>query len=96
MARRAVDADELELLVSTIDKRGPNTSLLLEGMLSSMEGRTDLTTPSNWKILSDNLQQSSGRNKDLAVRIAELFGDTEATQTNRRTTFTFGPTGDEA
>lgn len=80
MARRAVDADELELLVATIDKGGTSTALLLEGMLSGMEGRTDLKVPSNWKAVMGRLQKSSPENQKLALAISDLFGDTEAMQ----------------
>jgi putative membrane-bound dehydrogenase-like protein len=80
MARRAVDGDELELLVAKIGQESPNTSLLMEGMMSGMEGRTDLTIPPNWKTISAKLQQSNEKVKNLSLEISELFGDTEATQ----------------
>ena len=80
MARRAVDADELELLASTVSKGGTNTAYLLEGMLSGMEGRTDLEVPSNWKTVSETLSRSPEHVRQLAVQVSDLFGDTEATQ----------------
>ncbi|HLW18718.1 MAG TPA: PVC-type heme-binding CxxCH protein [Cyclobacteriaceae bacterium] len=79
IARRAVDGDKLELLVKTIDQAGANTPLLLEGMLSGMEGRTDLTAPTNWTASARKLQQTSAENKALALAISDLFGDREAT-----------------
>ena len=80
IARRAVDADELERLVTLIGKSGSNTELLMSGMLSGMEGRTDLKIPSNWQEVSARMQKSEGKRKTLAMQISELFGDTEATQ----------------
>ncbi|MCH6234277.1 PVC-type heme-binding CxxCH protein [Cognataquiflexum rubidum] len=80
IARRAVDEDELEKLVTLIGKGGSNTEHLLTGMFAGMEGRTDLKIPQNWKTVSDKLQQSSGKSKILAQEISGLFGDTEATQ----------------
>ncbi len=80
IARRAVDGNQLEKLVALIGKEGPNTELLMSGMLSGMEGRTDLKTPSNWKMVAEKLQKSGGKKQTLAMEISGLFGDTEATQ----------------
>ncbi|SDZ22772.1 MULTISPECIES: PVC-type heme-binding CxxCH protein [Rhodonellum] len=80
MARRAVDADEMEKLVATIGKNGEHAEWLLAGMLSGMEGRADLQTPPNWKSTAAKMQSSEGKKKNLSIQISELFGDTEATQ----------------
>lgn len=80
VARRAVDADELERLVALIGKSGSNTEWLMSGMLSGMEGRTDLKIPAGWPAVSAKMQTSNSRLKTLALQISELFGDTEATQ----------------
>ena len=80
LARRAVDGDQLEKLVGLIGKGGPNTGLLLSGMLSGMEGRTDLKTPPAWKTVAEKLQKSGEKERALASEISSLFGDTEATQ----------------
>ena len=80
VARRAVDADELEKLVALIGESGQNTEHLMSGMLSGMEGRTDLDIPPNWQSVSSKMQRSGGKKKILAMQISELFGDAEATQ----------------
>ncbi len=80
IARRAVDADELERLVALIGKSGSNTEWLLLGMLSGMEGRTDIKIPSNWQAVSSKIQSANAKWKTLAIEISELFGDKEATQ----------------
>jgi putative membrane-bound dehydrogenase-like protein len=80
IARRAVDGDELNKLITLISKGGPNTELILTGMLQGMEGRNDLKAPDSWKTVSENLQRNSGRSKELALEISSLFGDVEATQ----------------
>ena len=80
IARRAVDADALERLVALIGESGRNTQQLMTGMLSGMEGRTDLEIPSNWQTVSARMQRSGGKEKALAMQISELFGDAEATQ----------------
>ncbi|MFD2203334.1 PVC-type heme-binding CxxCH protein [Shivajiella indica] len=80
IARRAVDGDGVEKLVELIGKNGPNTEILLTGMLSGMEGRNDLSIPSNWRKVSENLQSKGGIQKEIAMEISNLFGDAEATQ----------------
>ncbi|WP_194974291.1 PVC-type heme-binding CxxCH protein [Aquiflexum lacus] len=80
IARRSVDGDEIEKLVAFIGEGGPNTELLMSGMLSGMEGRTDLKIPSNWKGVAEKMQKSDGNKAALALEISSLFGDTEATQ----------------
>jgi putative heme-binding domain-containing protein len=80
IGRRAVDGDKIEKLVALIGKGGTNTVLLMSGMLSGMEGRTDLKTPANWKAVADKLQKSGGKQQALALEISSLFGDKEATQ----------------
>ncbi|WP_332914176.1 hypothetical protein [Algoriphagus boritolerans] len=80
IGRRTVDGDQIENLVALIGKGGPNTELLLSGMLSGMEGRTDLKTPANWKAVSEKLQKSGEKQQRLALEISSLFGDREATQ----------------
>lgn len=80
VARRAVDGDELQRLVALIGMQRSNTEDLLVGMLSGMEGRTDLKMPTNWKAASEKLQQSKGGISELTTKISGLFGDREATQ----------------
>lgn len=80
IARRAVDADEIQKLVAFIGKGGTNTELLMSGMLSGMEGRTDLKIPSNWKTVAEKMEKAGGKKKELSLEISSLFGDTEATQ----------------
>ena len=79
MARRAVDGDQLKNLVNTIEKATANKVILLEGMVSGMEGRTDLIVPDNWKPLADELKENKATAK-LSEDVSALFGDAEATQ----------------
>jgi putative membrane-bound dehydrogenase-like protein len=80
IARRGVDDGKLEKLVALIGENGRNTESITSGMLSGMEGRTDLKIPSNWQAVSTKMQKSEGKLKTLALAISALFGDTEATQ----------------
>lgn len=79
MARRAVDGDVLKQLVNGIINSSSNKTLMLEGMVNGMEGRTDLNVPDNWKTLEDQLKKSNAT-KHFAEEIAALFGDAAATQ----------------
>src|SRR5690606_23597835 len=77
VARRAVDGDELQRLVVLIGMQRSNTEDLLIGMLSGMEGRTDLKMPPNWKAVSEKLQHGTENIKALAMKVSGLFGDRE-------------------
>ncbi len=80
VARRIVDANAPELLVSALEKNPKQKLNLLEGMRDGLEGRTDLKAPSNWAALYAKLRQAKGPTQDLATQIAQRFGDTEASQ----------------
>lgn len=77
-ARRIVDADATERLIAWIGKVPDTQISLLEGMRDGLEGRNDLTAPSNWMAVYAKLQKSPGRVAQLGLEIAQLFGDTEA------------------
>ncbi|MEK6478056.1 PVC-type heme-binding CxxCH protein [Catalinimonas sp. 4WD22] len=81
LARRAVDADAIDQLIVKIGKFNTTKASLLEGMRDGLEGRTDLSTPIKWKSVYADLQASTDQEvKQLALEIAQLFGDTEAAQ----------------
>ncbi|MEM6841568.1 MAG: PVC-type heme-binding CxxCH protein [Bacteroidota bacterium] len=80
-ARRAIDADVPEMLVEQLGKTPTTLVSMLKGARNGLEGRSDLTTPKNWSVIYAKLKQS--RNKEvsqLALEIAQQFGDTEAAQ----------------
>jgi putative membrane-bound dehydrogenase-like protein len=78
IARRAVDADALEVLTATIGKAPATQISLMEGMRDGLEGRYDLTAPPNWKAVYTKLQQSDARVAGLGRELAGKFGDSEA------------------
>ncbi|MFN8349661.1 MAG: PVC-type heme-binding CxxCH protein [Spirosomataceae bacterium] len=84
IARRLVDANNPEAIVTTLSKFQTLTKLnvisLLEGMRDGLEGRFDLKAPSNWAAVYAKLRQQQGETAQLALQIAQRFGDTEATQ----------------
>jgi putative membrane-bound dehydrogenase-like protein len=80
IARRIVDANTPEVLVSALEKNPKQRLTLLEGMRDGLDGRTDLKAPNNWAALYAKLRQVKGPTQDLAMQIAQRFGDTEASQ----------------
>jgi putative heme-binding domain-containing protein len=81
IARRSVDANSIESLVAYLGKEGESPANLLEGMLDGLEGRKDIVTPKNWESLYSTLKSSRDTKvKQLALAIAQQFGDTEAAQ----------------
>ncbi|MEQ8685803.1 MAG: PmoA family protein [Imperialibacter sp.] len=79
IARRAVDADATEKLIAAIGKKPETTLSMLEGMRNGLEGRTDLSASANWQKVYDNLQSSRDvKVKQLALEVAQFYGDTEA------------------
>ncbi|MEX2234208.1 MAG: c-type cytochrome, partial [Cyclobacteriaceae bacterium] len=77
-ARRTVDADATDRLIAVIEKKPKTLISMLEGMRDGLEGRNDLTAPSNWSSVYSALQKSDAKVAGLARDIAQLFGDTEA------------------
>ncbi|MDF9797377.1 putative membrane-bound dehydrogenase-like protein [Catalinimonas alkaloidigena] len=81
IARRAVDADVIEPLIVKIGEAPESRLDLLAGMRDGLEGRVDLSAPVNWKSVYAELQASPKQEvKQLALEIAQQFGDTEAAQ----------------
>ena len=77
IARRTVDADAIETLVTAIGKKSGNQIALLEGMRDGLEGRTDIKTPANWNSVYAKLKLGEKPVAQLAGDLAQHFGDTE-------------------
>jgi putative membrane-bound dehydrogenase-like protein len=80
VARRLVDANEHELLISSIGKSPKNLIDLLEGMRDGLEERYDLKAPKNWYPVFQKLKSQKGNIAKLAIQISQRFGETDATQ----------------
>ncbi|SEJ29535.1 putative membrane-bound dehydrogenase domain-containing protein [Dyadobacter koreensis] len=78
IARRTVDADVIERMVTLVGKKTSNQISLLEGMRDGLEGRTDLKTPANWNAVYNGLKSQDKPVAQLASEISNHFGDTEA------------------
>jgi putative membrane-bound dehydrogenase-like protein len=77
IARRLVDADQLELLVDGLQDQTKNQIHLLEGMYLGMAGRTDLKEPSNWATVYAALT-SEATLSAKADEITQQFGNAAA------------------
>ena len=76
IARRAVDADELEFLVTSLDDRSEARPALLRGMLAGLEGQVYAEPPDNWERVYGRLKRD--RNvADLALEVEQQFGGVE-------------------
>jgi len=79
IARRTVDADATDVLISWLAKMPATEASLLEGMRDALEGRYDMAAPASWKTVYTKLSQSQNvKIKQLALAISQQFGDTEA------------------
>nr|WKN39870.1 PmoA family protein [Tunicatimonas sp. TK19036] len=78
-ARRAVDADATDMLVEHLGKNPKTLVGMLKGTRDGLEGRSDLTAPANWSSVYNTLKQANQKEvSQLALEIAQQFGDTEA------------------
>ena len=84
-ARRAVDADALDPLVAALRNAPPAQHSLLEGMRDGLEGRFDVAAPAGWTALHARLQRGDPRTAELALDVAQQFGDAEAARQNLAT-----------
>ncbi len=76
IARRAVDAEELEFLVTSLDDRSEARPALLAGMRAGLEGQVFAEPPPNWDRVYGRLQRDR-EVADLALEIEQQFGGVE-------------------
>lgn len=81
IARRLVDADQINTLVATAGKSTSNRVDILTGMRDGLEGRTDIKTPENWNAVYTKLKQADKPTAQLAADLGRHFGDTESAKT---------------
>lgn len=80
LARRLIDANLPEPLIVTLSKTPKNQASILQGMRDGLEGRFDLKAPANWPAVYAKLKATKGETAQLAIQIAQRFGDTEASE----------------
>ena len=82
IARRAVDADALDAVVTALDKSATTQLEMLEGMKDGLEARYDVVAPSTWQAVYARLQRSDAATSRLATDINRQFSDANATAAN--------------
>ncbi len=85
VARRLVDADATETVVAAVGKTPKTQVSLLQGLRDGLEGRFDLTAPTNWSGIYSQLQTGNQQVKQLAVQVGQRFGDAETTRKSMAT-----------
>ncbi|PHN05994.1 PVC-type heme-binding CxxCH protein [Flavilitoribacter nigricans] len=79
IARRLVDAGELEPLTAALSRKSANRQQLLEGMLAGLEGRVDIDAPKNWEKVYQGLSADKV-SAATALRISQYFGNAAAAE----------------
>ena len=77
IAWRLSDANQLELLVSSLKASNPVSEYLMKGMLSALEGLFDVKAPDNWDSVLLELESDPELAKS-AVAIDRKFGSIQA------------------
>ncbi|CAN0112851.1 unnamed protein product, partial [Chrysoparadoxa australica] len=80
MARRMVDADEIERLVGKAALIGENQADLLKGLRDGLESRPGSEAPDNWEAAYSKISKQGGEAAEIALNIAQQLGDRRAAQ----------------
>ncbi|XOV94408.1 MAG: PVC-type heme-binding CxxCH protein [Bacteroidota bacterium] len=78
MARRMVDADQMEPLVAQLAQKGKNQVNLLMGFRDGLESRPGTNAPGNWDEVYKTIQSQGGEAAQIALNIAQQLGDANA------------------
>jgi putative membrane-bound dehydrogenase-like protein len=79
IARRLMDADQLDLLLETLNAKSQNIQHVLTGIRDGLEGRNDLVMPDAWDAARIKLLAKK-EYRELLDEISRLLGDQEAGQ----------------
>ncbi len=78
MARRMVDADEMQVLVAQLGKKDKNQVNLLKGFRDGLESRPGTSAPANWESVYETITRQGGEAAQIALNIAQQLGDSRA------------------
>ena len=78
IARRMSDGEKLENLVAAIGEYPQSRYLLLLGMRDSLTGKHDVKPPPSWQEVYSLLQSDEEKIAQLALQLAQTFGDAQA------------------
>lgn len=79
IARRLVDADQLEGLTAALARKSAVQLPMLQGMLAGLEGRIDVPEPKAWNGVYTKLQADK-QLSPTALQIAQYFGNAAAAE----------------
>lgn len=79
IARRAVDANQTEMIVDRLGKSRQSRLFILTGLYDALEGGSAIEAPANWDDVYTELQKDA-RVAEMATAVAQRFGDAAATQ----------------
>ena len=77
IARRLVDADQIDKVVAALRQKSDQQSDILNGLVAGMEGRNDLKEPTAWPAVYERLK-SHPKMGSLALQVAQQFGSAAA------------------
>lgn len=80
IARRLVDADQLNLITSAAAEPGRSQQTLLLGIRDGLEGRYDLEAPADWAATYAAIRSQGGEPAAVALQLAQQFGDSAAAE----------------
>jgi putative heme-binding domain-containing protein len=77
-ARRLVDANLTDFLLSSIEPGSQSSAELLAGWLDAIGGRYNATAPNGWHEFYATIKRSGGESAGLADQLSRRFGDASA------------------
>jgi len=77
VARRLVDADAMGEIVSALEPMHAVRTPLLEGLLSGLEGRSDVARPAEWASVASTLLRDR-QVRPLVEQVTQSFSDAES------------------
>lgn len=80
IARRCVDGQFLQPLLTALAKNSKRQENMLEGFRDGLEGHSDLSLPASWDKLSNELIKKGGAPARITQEIARKMGDQKVIQ----------------
>lgn len=80
IARRLVDADQLDLVAAAAKTPADSQLDVLLGVRDGLEGRYDVKAPTDWNDIYTSIRDQGGQHARIALQLSQQFGDTVAAQ----------------
>ncbi|MBX3439531.1 MAG: PmoA family protein, partial [Planctomycetaceae bacterium] len=85
IARRLVDDNQLDAVVTAAAQAGAAQRDMLLGIRDGLEGRFDVSAPTSWPQVYEQLRAAGGENARIALQLSQQFSDTVAAETLLKT-----------